>query len=161
MKHFSRHLVRRAVVGAFVGVFALSAFAQDFRIGFVNTDRIFREASVAKAAQTKLEAEFSRRERDLNEQTARLKAAAQSLDVPHGMGLISHEAPFLMTNHPVAYEGTDAANPLEEGMILSVETTMLHPRRGFIKLEDTLAVTATGYELFGSEGRGWNRGGTR
>lgn len=78
----------------------------------------------------------------------------------HGMGVITHEAPFLMTNHPVAYEGTDAANPLEEGMILSVETTMLHPRRGFIKLEDTLLVTATGYELFGSEGRGWNVGGT-
>ena len=78
----------------------------------------------------------------------------------HGMGVITHEAPFLMTNHPVAYEGTDAGSPLEDGMILSVETTMLHPRRGFIKLEDTLAVTATGYELFGSEGRGWNRGGT-
>ena len=28
-----------------------SALAQDFRIGFVNTDRIFREASLAKAAQ--------------------------------------------------------------------------------------------------------------
>jgi Xaa-Pro dipeptidase len=77
----------------------------------------------------------------------------------HGMGLISHEAPFLMTNHPVAYEGVDSANPLEEGMVLSVETTMLHPTRGFIKLEDTLAVTETGYEMFGERGRGWNRGG--
>ena len=78
----------------------------------------------------------------------------------HGMGVITHEAPFLMTNHPVAYEGTDASKPLEAGMLLSIETTMLHPRRGFIKLEDTLAVTETGYELFGSKGRGWNRGGT-
>jgi len=78
----------------------------------------------------------------------------------HGMGVITHEAPFLMTNHPVAYEGTDAAHPLEAGMILSVETTMLHPRRGFIKLEDTLLVTDTGHELFGTKGRGWNRGGT-
>ena len=77
----------------------------------------------------------------------------------HGMGLISHEAPFLMTNHPVAYEGVDAANPLEEGMVLSVETTMLHPTRGFIKLEDTLTVTDSGYEMFGERGRGWNRGG--
>lgn len=77
----------------------------------------------------------------------------------HGMGVITHEAPFLMTNHPVAYEGTDAQNPLEEGMILSVETTMLHPRRGFIKLEDTLAVTETGCELFGTEGRNWNVSG--
>jgi Xaa-Pro dipeptidase len=78
----------------------------------------------------------------------------------HGMGVITHEAPFLMTNHPVAYEGTDAQHPLEAGMILSVETTMLHPRRGFIKLEDTLAVTDTGYELFGAEGRGWNSSAT-
>jgi Xaa-Pro aminopeptidase len=78
----------------------------------------------------------------------------------HGMGLISHEAPFLMTNHPVAYEGIDADLPLEAGMVLSVETTMLHPRRGFIKLEDTLAVTDRGYEMFGNTGRRWNRGGT-
>jgi len=77
----------------------------------------------------------------------------------HGMGLISHEAPFLMTNHPVAYEGIDAANPLEAGMVLSIETTMLHPTRGFLKLEDTVAVTETGYEMFGERGRGWNRGG--
>jgi len=78
----------------------------------------------------------------------------------HGMGLISHEVPFLMTNHPVAYEGVDADRPLEENMVISVETTMLHPSRGFIKLEDTVAVTATGYEMFGDIGRGWNRGGT-
>lgn len=76
----------------------------------------------------------------------------------HGMGVITHEAPFLMTNHPVAYEGTDAAHPLQACMVLSIETTMLHPRRGFIKLEDTLAVTETGYEMFGTAGRGWNRG---
>lgn len=79
----------------------------------------------------------------------------------HGMGVITHEAPFLMTNHPVAYEGIDAAHPLQAGMVLSIETTMLHPRRGFIKLEDTLAVTETGYEMFGTAGRGWNRGGVK
>ncbi|MCT7377084.1 M24 family metallopeptidase [Chelativorans salis] len=77
----------------------------------------------------------------------------------HGIGLITHEVPFLVTNHPVTYEGVDAARPLEAGMVLSVETTMLHPTRGFIKLEDTVAVTADGYEMFGDRGRGWNRGG--
>jgi Xaa-Pro aminopeptidase len=76
----------------------------------------------------------------------------------HGMGLISHEVPFLMTNHPVRYEGVDAERALEAGMVISVETTMLHPRRGFIKLEDTLAITEDGYEMFGDRGRGWNRG---
>jgi Xaa-Pro dipeptidase len=78
----------------------------------------------------------------------------------HGMGLITHEVPFLMTNHPVTYEGADADRPLEENMVISVETTMLHPTRGFIKLEDTVAVTADGYQMFGDTGRGWNRGGT-
>ena len=46
-------------------VFAVSAQAQEFKAGFVNTDRIFREASTAKAAQAKLEQEFSRREKEL------------------------------------------------------------------------------------------------
>ncbi len=87
------------------------------------------------------------------------KVAAFTDFFAHGMGLISHEAPFLMTNHPVTYEGVDAAHQLQAGMVLSVETTMLHPTRGFIKLEDTLAVTADGYEMFGEAGRGWNRGG--
>ncbi len=77
----------------------------------------------------------------------------------HGMGLVSHEAPFLMTNHPVRYDGRDMSNPLKAGMVLSVESHMQHPKRGFIKLEDTLAVTAEGYEMFGTRGRGWNRGG--
>ncbi|MEP4420232.1 MAG: M24 family metallopeptidase, partial [Nitratireductor sp.] len=63
-----------------------------------------------------------------------------------------------MTNHPVAYDGVDADNPLEAGMVISVETTMLHPRRGFIKLEDTVAVTENGHELIGDRGRSWNRG---
>lgn len=87
------------------------------------------------------------------------KVAAFTDFFAHGMGLITHEAPFLMTNHPVAYEGVDAERPLEANMVISVETTMLHPTRGFIKLEDTLAVTAGGYEMFGEIGRGWNRGG--
>jgi Xaa-Pro dipeptidase len=78
----------------------------------------------------------------------------------HGMGLITHEVPFLMTNHPVAYEGVDAARPLEVGMVLSVETTMLHPRRGFIKIEDTVAIHEEGPELMGARGRGWNIGGS-
>jgi Xaa-Pro dipeptidase len=88
------------------------------------------------------------------------KVAAFTDFFAHGMGLITHEVPFLMTNHPVSYEGVDAAQPLEAGMVISVETTMLHPSRGFIKLEDTLAVTADGYEMFGQGSRGWNRAGT-
>ena len=79
--------------------------------------------------------------------------------VAHGMGLISHEAPRLTDRGPIPYPAYDADLPLEKGMVLSIETTLLHPRRGFIKLEDTVAVTETGCEGFGDRARGWNRGG--
>jgi Xaa-Pro aminopeptidase len=78
----------------------------------------------------------------------------------HGMGLVSHEAPRLTTTGPVPYDDADAHRPLQTGMVVSIETTMKHPTRGFIKLEDTVAVTATGYEIFGEGGRGWNIGGS-
>jgi len=81
--------------------------------------------------------------------------------VAHGMGLITHEAPRLTSSGPVPYSGVDADQPLKAGMVLSIETTILHPRRGFIKLEDTIAVTENGYEAFGDQGRGWNRGRSR
>jgi Xaa-Pro aminopeptidase len=77
--------------------------------------------------------------------------------VAHGMGLVGHEAPRLTGYKPWAYDGYDATRPLEAGMVLSIETTMLHPKRGFIKLEDTVAVTEEGCEGFGDNGRGWNR----
>jgi Xaa-Pro aminopeptidase len=77
----------------------------------------------------------------------------------HGMGLVSHEAPRLTASGPVPYDAYDAQRPLENGMVISVETTLLHPRRGFIKLEDTVAVTPTGYEIYGNRARGWNRAG--
>jgi Xaa-Pro aminopeptidase len=79
--------------------------------------------------------------------------------VAHGMGLISHEAPRLTSHGPIPYSAYDSDRPLEPGMVISIETTLIHPRRGFIKLEDTVAVTEDGWEAFGDRGRGWNRGG--
>jgi Xaa-Pro aminopeptidase len=80
--------------------------------------------------------------------------------VAHGMGLIAHEAPRLTNKAPVPYPDDDAGEPLQAGMVLSIETTLPHPKRGYIKLEDTVVVTETGWEAFGDGGRGWNRGGT-
>ena len=54
--------------------------AQEFRIGFVNTDRIFKEASTAKAAQTKLEQEFSKREKEVVDLGAALKSMADKFE---------------------------------------------------------------------------------
>ncbi len=77
----------------------------------------------------------------------------------HGMGMVSHEAPRLTDHGPVPYPAEYAGEPLEAGMVVSVETTLLHPSRGFIKLEDTVVVTETGHEVYGDGARGWNRAG--
>jgi Xaa-Pro aminopeptidase len=76
----------------------------------------------------------------------------------HGMGIVTHEAPRLTSRGAVPYPGDDADRPLEAGMVISIETTMPHPTRGFIKLEDTVAVTESGWEGYGDSGRGWNIG---
>jgi Xaa-Pro aminopeptidase len=75
------------------------------------------------------------------------------------MGLVSHEAPRLMNLPRNSYTAYDADRPLEAGMVISIETTMQHPKRGFIKLEDTVLVTETGQEGLGDGGRGWNQAG--
>jgi Xaa-Pro aminopeptidase len=77
----------------------------------------------------------------------------------HGMGLVTHEAPRLMNNPRMSYDGHDTDRSLDAGMVISIETTMSHPKRGFIKLEDTVLVTDTGYEALGDGGRGWNKAG--
>ncbi len=59
---------------------AAPATAQELKIGYVNSERVLREATPAKAAQGKLEAEFSKRERDLNDVAAKLKSAADKLE---------------------------------------------------------------------------------
>jgi outer membrane protein len=59
---------------------ALGAQAQELKIGYVNSDRVLRDAAPAKAAQAKLEAEFSKRQKEGDDAAARLKAAAEKLD---------------------------------------------------------------------------------
>jgi len=61
-------------------VFSSHSLAQEFKIGFVNTDKIFREANSAKSAQTKLEQEFAKREKDLNTQGENLKSTSEKLE---------------------------------------------------------------------------------
>ena len=75
-------LLRRCCDVIFLGSLLVSAQvqAQEFRIGFVSTDRIFKEASTAKAAQAKLEQEFSKREKDLVDLGATLKAMADKFE---------------------------------------------------------------------------------
>ena len=56
------------------------AHAQVFKVGVINIDRIFREANNAKAAQAKLEQEFSRREKELMDLGNTLKTNSEKLE---------------------------------------------------------------------------------
>jgi outer membrane protein len=56
------------------------AIAQELKLGYVNSERVLRDSAPAKAAQAKLEAEFGRRERELNDIRNRLKAAADKFE---------------------------------------------------------------------------------
>jgi len=62
------------------GLFLLSAHSQEVRIGFVSTDRVLKEAAMAKAAQTKLEQEFSKREKELTDLGANIKSTADKFE---------------------------------------------------------------------------------
>jgi outer membrane protein len=68
-----------ALCAAFL-VFSSAVHAEDSKIGFVSTERIFREAAPAKAATLKIEQEFSKREKELQDMAARLKAMSDKLD---------------------------------------------------------------------------------
>jgi len=78
MNYFLRRCGASLVLGGLL--FAGQAQAQEFRIGFISTDRIFKEANTAKAAQTKLEQEFSKREKELVDQGATLKSTADKFE---------------------------------------------------------------------------------
>ena len=74
----------------------------------------------------------------------------------HGVGLISHEAPRLTDDGPVPYPADHEDALLEPGMVVSIETTLASRQHGYIKLEDTIAVTDAGCEAYGDTARGWN-----
>lgn len=84
---------RRLAVCVALLLSSLSASAQDFKIGIVNLDRIVREAAPARAAQAKLEQEFNKREKDLNDLGNQIKTASERLE---------REAPTLPESQRVA-----------------------------------------------------------
>jgi outer membrane protein len=71
------------IMGAALWALALAvtpAAAQELKLGYVNSERVLRDSAPAKAAQAKLEAEFGRRERELNDIRNRLKTAADKFE---------------------------------------------------------------------------------
>lgn len=59
---------------------AVPVAAQELKIGYVNSERVLREAEAAKSAQVRLEAEFGKRDKELGDQVTKLQAAAAKLE---------------------------------------------------------------------------------
>jgi outer membrane protein len=82
MTSFIRPLTAKALLALTTSVVATAALlvspavsAQEFKIGYVNSDRMLRDA-----AQAKLEVEFGKREKELNDAAARLKTTADKFE---------------------------------------------------------------------------------
>ncbi len=61
--------VLAAAVLALLALGATTASAAEYKLGFVNSERLFREAAPAKRAQQKLEKEFAARDADIQKLT--------------------------------------------------------------------------------------------
>ncbi|KAA0910994.1 OmpH family outer membrane protein [Pusillimonas sp. ANT_WB101] len=75
----NRALVLAAALGMSVAI-AAPVHAQATKIGFVSTERILRDSKPAKAAQAKIEAEFKKRDTELQSLANQLRSEAQKLD---------------------------------------------------------------------------------
>ena len=73
-------ILLKSALGVLVTVFVTAGIAQDFKVGIVNLDRIFREANSAKSAQVKLEQEFGKREKEINDIGTQLKTLSDKFE---------------------------------------------------------------------------------
>jgi outer membrane protein len=72
--------LKSSLLAALLAAAGTFAQAQELKIGYVNADRVLRDAAPAKAAQAKLETEFGKREKDLADMASKLKAAGDKLE---------------------------------------------------------------------------------
>ena len=74
MKHIAAFIVLA------VALLAPAAYAADYKLGFVNTERLFREAAPAKRAQQKIEKEFSARDNEMQKLSKQVRDLQTTLD---------------------------------------------------------------------------------
>ena len=74
------HLVAAAALAAAATVASAQAVTTTIKIGFVNTERLFREAAPAKRAQQKLEREFATRDAEVQKLTKQVRDLQANLD---------------------------------------------------------------------------------
>lgn len=69
-----------AAVGVFAAVVMGNAMANELKVGYVDTQRLFRDAPIAVKAQKRLDAEFSKRNQDLQKQAKTIQSLQEALE---------------------------------------------------------------------------------
>jgi len=69
-----------ALAAAVLVATAGTASAAEYKIGFVNTERLFREATPAKRAQAKIEKEFATRDAEIQKLAKQVRDVQAALD---------------------------------------------------------------------------------
>ncbi len=80
MKRKIRYVTRLLALALLAAIAATPLAAQELKVGYVNSERILRDSNPAKAATAKLEQEFSKRDKELQDMGAKLKAAADKFE---------------------------------------------------------------------------------
>ena len=91
MKFQSSKWIQRGLVATIFSLSSMQVFSQDAgtRVAVVNSEKVFNESNLAKAMQTRLQNEFTKRQNDLRESAQKIQAAAEKLDKD---GAIMNEA---------------------------------------------------------------------
>lgn len=75
-----KHVKAMWGVALLLAIAATGVQAQESKIGYINTQRITTESAPAKAAQTKLEQEFAKRQKELTDQQQVLKTMSERFE---------------------------------------------------------------------------------
>jgi len=82
MKHQFSKWIQITLAAAALSLSSIQVFAQDAgtRVAVINSEKVFNESNLAKAMQTRLQNEFTKRQNDLREGAQKIQAAAEKLD---------------------------------------------------------------------------------
>ena len=72
--------MKKFVFIALTALISGAAVAADFKVGFVNTERVFRDAAPAVRAQKKIEQEFAKRDQDMKRMAEQMRKLQDTLE---------------------------------------------------------------------------------
>ena len=77
---FEEISLKNFVFIALTALICSTASATDFKFGFVNTERVFRDAAPAVRAQKKIEQEFAKRDQEMQKMAEQIRKLQESLE---------------------------------------------------------------------------------